>query len=237
MNWHDHEWIEVPAGFAFLGSDDSDPFASDNEKPLRRVYVERFWISKHPTTHAQLATFYHEASVKPPDSWAREASSLPVRFPGVYVSWDLATHYCTWLSSRTGHAIRLPTEAEWEKAARGPDGRIWPWGNRFDPALCCSAERGGGFCGVDDLADGASPYGVMHLAGGVWEWCIDFHRGAHLNVEVLDPVDRSPALKRVVKGGSAYCTKEIVRPACRDWTNMVNQGGGDDGMRVVLHGG
>jgi serine/threonine-protein kinase len=236
MDWQDHDWVEVPAGFAFLGSDDSDPYASDNEKPLRRVYLKRFWISKHPTTNAQLATFFRDAGERPPSGWRHEVEgrSTLARFPAVYVSWDIATAYCVWLSRRIGRAVALPTEAEWEKAARGTDGRIWPWGNRFDASVCCGLERGLGFCAVDELADGASPYGVMHLSGGVWEWCADYHRASHLNVDMIGPLDRSPALKRVVKGGSAHCTKEIVRPACRDWTNSVNQGGGDDGMRVVV---
>ncbi|MBX9910604.1 MAG: formylglycine-generating enzyme family protein [Beijerinckiaceae bacterium] len=243
MDFNGHEWIEIVAGFSCLGSDDSDPFASDNEKPLREIYIETFLISRHPTTNAQIFRFYSETGYPLHESWGgpesgRYPSHLSDReaFPATYVSFDLATAYCRWLSEREGKRIALPTEAEWEKAARGADARIWPWGNVFDASRCCSSESGkNDFCSVHDLPDGASPFGVLHMSGGVWEWCSDFHHtDSHATADSYSPMNHTPARQRVVKGGSAFCTKEIVRPACRDWTNSVNQGGSDDGMRIIL---
>ena len=239
MEWHDHDWVEIPAGHALLGSDNSDPFASENEKPPRHVYLTRFAISRYPTTKAQLAAFLLE-SRNPHFAHALSAIQLEgesrQHFPATNVSWDLARAYCRWVSDRLGRLVELPSEAQWEKAARGAEGLIWPWGNIFDQDKCCSAESGrNDFCSVFDLPQGASPYGVMHMSGGVWEWCADFHHPGHAGSDLINPVELSIGLRRVVKGGSAFCTKEIVRPACRDWTNSVNQGGSDDGMRVILH--
>jgi serine/threonine-protein kinase len=156
--------------------------------------------------------------------------------PVTQISWDAAQAYCTWLSERSGLRVCLPTEAEWEKAARGADDRAYPWGNTFHAARCNSIEDGrSGFCMVHELPEGASPYGCMHMAGGVWEWCADFyHPRSHDTASAVNPVNLLPAARRVVKGGSAFCTQEIVRPAGRDWTNSVNQGGGDDGFRICV---
>lgn len=235
MQWHEHEWIEIPAGFAYLGSDDADPFASENEKPARRVFIDRFLISKYPTTNAQLASFHASTGIAPHPGWKHAAIQGREHFPATFVSWDLGKAYCGWLSRKLSRRADLPTESQWEKAARGEGGRVWPWGDIFDPRLCCCAESGlGDFCSVEQLSEGASPYGVMHMSGGVWEWCVDFHHRGHAGTATINPVELVPGLRRVVKGGSAFCTKEIVRPAGRDWTNNVNQGGADDGLRVIL---
>jgi formylglycine-generating enzyme required for sulfatase activity len=238
-----HEWNEIPSGSSCLGSDNADPYAGEKEKPLREVYLPTFLISRYPTTNLQIFRFYRETEWTPHPAWGACADGqLPAElsgredYPATYISWDVATAYCRWLSNRCETAIDLPTEAEWEKAARGNDARIWPWGDIFDKKYCCSAEsEREDFCSVKEYDIGASPFGVMHMSGGVWEWCIDFHHpDSHATADIFAPVNLVPARQRVVKGGSAFCTKEIVRIACRDWTNSVNQGGADDGFRVVM---
>uniref|UniRef100_UPI004055F993 formylglycine-generating enzyme family protein n=1 Tax=Agathobacter sp. TaxID=2021311 RepID=UPI004055F993 len=238
-----HIFIEIPEGISCIGSDELDPYASEKEKPLREVFISAFWISKYPTTISQFFNFLHSTQKHIPDSWGKIGENgIPLKaekyadYPVTNVSWELATEYCRWLSSISGKNIVLPTEAEWEKAARGEDARMWPWGNYFDPTLCNSMESGReSVCSVYDYKEGASPYGVMHMAGNVWEWCQDFwHPISHNDIKLINPVNCRPSGRKVVKGGSAFCTKEIIRPACRDWTNSVNQGGGDDGFRVAI---
>jgi serine/threonine-protein kinase len=243
VKYNGHEWNEIPAGYSCLGSDDADPYAGEKEKPLREVYVPTFLISRYPTTNSQILQFYQETSWMPHSSWGSVSNGqvppwLAERgdFPATFISWDLAAAYCRWLSEKHDVAIDLPTEAEWEKAARGNDARIWPWGDIFDARNCCSAEsERNDFCSLKENAGGVSPFGVMHMAGCVWEWCLDFHHADnHATADIFAPINLTPARQRVVKGGSAFCTKEIVRIACRDWTNSVNQGGSDDGFRVVM---
>jgi formylglycine-generating enzyme required for sulfatase activity len=238
-----HIFIEIGEGVSCFGSDELDPFASVNEKPLREVFLSTFKISKYPTQMSQYANYLKDNGLPFPQAWGPIAKSgwpslVEERgeYPVTNISWEMANAYCQWLSVICGENVCLPTEAEWEKAARGEDSRIWPWGDEFDPSLCNCLESGrDDFCPVTEYQDGASPYGCMHMAGGVWEWCYDFHSPiAHLNAQMINPVNLIPAYQRVVKGGSAFCAKEIVRPACRDWTNSINQGGGDDGFRVII---
>jgi toxoflavin biosynthesis protein ToxD len=238
-----HVLIEIPAGMSCLGSDIHDPYASERERPLREVYISAFRISKYPTIRAQFAEYIHATNGGFSSDWGPLdgrgwPQSLEVEgdLPMVTISWDLALRYCSWLSAKTGKQVDLPTEAEWEKAARGGNDRLWPWGNEFDSSLCSSAENGlDSLVTVYEYEKGGSPFGVMHMSGLVWEWCLDFYDpNSHLNARFVNPVNLVPAAQRVVKGGSAYCTKEIVRPAGRDWTNSVNQGGGDDGFRIIV---
>jgi formylglycine-generating enzyme required for sulfatase activity len=237
-----HVLLEIPEGLSCVGSNLCDPYASDRDRPLREVFVSVFQISKHPTTIKQLDVFLTETGwphplmdPNPPEDLKKRLRDHP-DYPATYVSWETASAYCRWLADRSGFNVVLPTEAEWEKAARGSDDRIWPWGNEFSAGLCnCSESDRNDFCSVFEYSQGASPYGCMHMAGGVWEWCYDFyHPYSHQWLTQVDPVNLTPSRQRVVKGGSAFCTKEIVRPAGRDWTNSINQGGGDDGFRVAV---
>jgi len=241
--FNDHIFIEIPEGVSCLGSDEIDPYASEKEKPLREVFISSFKISKYPTTFKQFSKFLIDRNASFPDNWgALDSKGSPSilkkksDYPVINISWETAYDYCLWLSNISGENVVLPTEAEWEKAARGGTSIIWPWGDEFDPNLCNSAESGmNDFCSIYKYKKGASPYGCMHMAGGVWEWCIDFWDPlSHQHVNTINPVNLIPSGRRVVKGGSAFCTKEIIRPACRDWTNSINQGGGDDGFRVAI---
>jgi len=240
-----HEFIEVPEGFSCIGSDELDPYSNEKEKPLREVFISTFWISKYTTTVAQFICFLNSTgniSLGRADTIIQKADGRLAAcegcedYPITGVSWEIANGYCRWLSLKINKNVVLPSEAEWEKAARGNDSRIWPWGNVFSPDYCNSIESGrGSICSVYEYKEGASPYGVMHLSGNVWEWCQDYwHPLSHNELILTNPINLTPSKRKVVKGGSAYCTKEIVRSSCRDWTNSVNQGGGDDGFRVAI---
>lgn len=239
-----HVFLFIPAGTAYVGSDDTDPDASEREKPGRQIFVSEFWISKHPTTIEQYAAFLRASGKPYPSRWGvtDHRWALPPEFaeranhPVNYIAWEDAIDYCTWLADICGANIVLPTEAEWEKAARGGDARIWPWGDEFESRRCNSSESGiDGFTTIHDYESGASPYGCCHMAGTIWEWCEDYYDPFWWNAAPdVDPVNVKPAPRRTVKGGSAFCSREIVRCACRDWTNSINQGGSDDGFRVAI---
>ncbi len=242
MDLNGHEFVVVGEGISCLGSDHHDVYAGPREFPLREVFISTFEISRSPTSQRQFAAFLRSVGSPFPQHWSDvdrygwpKALESDGDLPMTKVSWELANAYCSWLAAVSGKAVALPTEAEWEKAARGGDDRVWPWGNEFDESRCNCAENGHeGFASVFQFGSGASPYGCLHMSGCVWEWCEDYHHAfSHEAIPTVDPVNLVPSPQRVVKGGSAFCTKEIVRPACRDWTNSINQGGGDDGFRVV----
>jgi len=157
------EWVEIPAGEFWMGSRDN----------ARRVHVDTFWIAKTPITNAQYQLFVKATNQEPPEHW--EDDHLPkdrVSHPVVYVSWHDAVAYCQWLSEVTGKVVRLPSEMEWEKAARGDrDKRRYPWGDEFKATRCNSSElRLGETTPVGIFTAGASPYSVLDMAGNVWEW-------------------------------------------------------------------
>ena len=167
------EMILIRAGEFLMGSDPSvDKDARDREQPQHSPYLPDYYLAKTPVTNVQYAAFVQATSHAPPDHWE---GGKPPRgkedHPVVYVSWHDALAYCRWLAEVTGKPYGLPSEAEWEKGARGSDGRIWPWHNRRDEKRCNSAEGGkGDTTPVGAYPQGASPYGLLDMAGNVWEW-------------------------------------------------------------------
>jgi serine/threonine-protein kinase len=166
------DWVTIPAGEFTMGSDDSDSMASRNEKPQHQVYLDEYRIARTPVTNAQYQAFVESIGHRSPWHWNNgQIPSGKRDHPVVYVSWQDAVAFCTWAG------VRLPTEAEWEKAARGTDGRIWPWGNQKPTVSHCNF---GGNVGdttpVGRYPAGASPYGLLDVAGNVWEWTSSLYR-------------------------------------------------------------
>jgi formylglycine-generating enzyme required for sulfatase activity len=151
------DWCEVQPGEYPIGRDPVVP---------RTVEVETFEISRTPVTNAQYREYVDATGALPPPHWPAD-DALPV----VLVDWHEAAAFCAWAGGR------LPTEEEWEKAARGTDGRTWPWGDEEDPrrAHVGAGLKGGSPEPVESRPDGASPYGVHDAAGNVWEWVTDEH--------------------------------------------------------------
>lgn len=143
------------------------------ECPKHEVAVRPFAISRFPITNGQFRAFAASCPEQPESLVAGEPDDHPVWG----VTHDLASRYCAWLTSNTTTVFRLPSEAEWEYAARGRSARDYPFGDRFDPTRCNTAESGlGRTTPVDRYPDGASEWGVMDLAGNVEEWTSDFYR-------------------------------------------------------------
>jgi len=150
----------------------------ERELPQHEVTLAAFRISKYPVTNEQYAQFVAATSHQPPEHWRSDTPPSELfNHPVVNVSWHDANAYCAWLSQQRGELVRLPTEAEWEKAARGIDGRIYPWGNEFDADRCNMFETKIGMTSaVGAFPSGNSPYGVADMAGNVLEWTSSQYR-------------------------------------------------------------
>ena len=196
------EMVRIPEGEFTMGS----PDGSGDEEPQHRVYLDVFEIAKYPLTNLQYTVFLdmNPDYPEPPDWRKRTYPAGKGDHPVVGISWEDATACAAWLSRETGREFRLPTEAEWEKAARGTDGRRYPWGNEFDSSRCNTKEgKARDTTSVDAHAEGASPYGVMDMAGNVWEWCADWYDSAYYEKgENRNPGGPEKGEYRVVRGGS-----------------------------------
>jgi formylglycine-generating enzyme required for sulfatase activity len=167
------EFICVPAGKFIMGSSDDNPLAYDNEKPCHTVDIPYdFWLTRFLVTNEQYAVYIGEGR-HPVSGWKKKRNHAVVN-----VTWKDTLAYCKWLNERLkdelpqGAVLRLPTEAEWEKAARGENGYEWPWGNEFDKAKCDLDERGRwSTTPIGTYSpQGDSPYGCADMVGNVWEW-------------------------------------------------------------------
>jgi formylglycine-generating enzyme required for sulfatase activity len=173
--------VRVPAGEFLLGSD-RWPEEGDEAFLVKLDYD--FYIAVTDVTNAQYQRFVEATGHRPPDTHDSEGEPEPVwkgkTFPAdqadhpvTGVSWEDAMAYCEWAG------LRLPSEPEWEKAARGTDGRTWPWGNDFDAAKCRSGVGSREGTGpVYEHPEGRSPYGLFAIAGNVAQWCVDWYDGA-----------------------------------------------------------
>jgi formylglycine-generating enzyme required for sulfatase activity len=220
------EWIKIPAGEFWMGEG----------REIHHVFVPEFQIARVPITNAQYHLFVQAAHAKPPEHWMdgsppRGKASHPV----ANVSWHDAIAYCKWLSQVTGKAIRLPTEAEWEKAARGDkDQRGYPWGNDFDSSKCNSEELGlGDTSPVGVFPTGVSPYGCLDMAGNVREWCQSSHKPYPYETDD-GRESREGNQTRVVRGGSFGSSRGGARCAGRGVDLRPVYRGYGIGFRVVV---
>jgi toxoflavin biosynthesis protein ToxD len=192
------------------------------EQPQHTVELSEYSIGKYPITNREYQAFVREAKYKPPRGW--DGDQFPAdkgSHPVVYVSWDDATAYCKWLSEKSGKQYRLPTEAEWEKAARGEDGRVYAWGNDFDPKKANTGEaRIGDTSDVGKFSpQGDSPYACADMIGNVWEWCNDWFDENEYKDRV-DKITKTPqgspkGSLRVLRGGSFNSNLRNARCAYR----------------------
>ena len=162
--------VIIPEGHFTMGSKDFR-----NERPAHRVFLDNFYIDQHEVTVSQYADFIKKSGAEPPGYWMDLNLTQVSQHPAVRVNWDEATAYCESMGKR------LPTEAEWEKAARGTDERLYPWGEQ-DPIQilanfdkCCDHQAYSVLTSVGEKAEGRSPYGLDDMAGNVWEWTADWY--------------------------------------------------------------
>jgi formylglycine-generating enzyme required for sulfatase activity len=175
-----------------------------------------YYIGRTPVTNAQYRAFVQATGHRAPPHWHNgQIPEGEENYPVVCVSWYDALAYCEWLAKITGRAYRLPTEAEWEKAARGSDGRIYPWSDGW-AAEKCNSEEGDRWstAPVGAYPQGASPYGVLDMAGNVWEWTSSLYKAYPYRADD-GREDPDADGRRVVRGGSFYDSRYHARCACR----------------------
>ena len=223
------EFVVVPSGDFVMGSEDAD-----DERPAHRVHLDDFMIAVHPVTHGQYERFVHETGHRAPAIYElpivvtaggpererqfratgqpyvwpdSEAPKDRLDHPVTLVRWEDAIAYCAWLSGATGRIARLPTEAEWEKAARGGlEGKRYPWGDSLthdmanflaDPSM----KTGQGTTRCRSFPPNG--YGLFDMAGNVWEWVYDWHSALYYATSPLhSPLGPREGTLRVVRGGS-----------------------------------
>ena len=236
------EMTLIPESEFIMGSDG----ANDNpdQKPKHKVFLNAYRISKYEVTNEQYKAFVMDGAYRRKELWTAEGWQFiqengvtypagwkvrgfeDLRKPIVGVSWYEAYAFAKWLS------MRLPTEAEWEKAARGTDGRVYPWGNQFDDTRVFYKAIARPLK-VGSFPTGASPYGILDMAGNVWEWVNDWYDENYYSKSTSEnPKGPTSGKLKVVRGGGWGCNRRQMQCAYRrhekpTWRRL------DVGFRVV----
>ena len=231
------QMLLVSSGTFMMGSDSRD--ASPNEQPVTKTNISAFYLARRPVTNAEYELFdpSHRAKRAP---WADE------NHPVIYVSFLDAARFCDWLSAREKRKYRLPTEAEWEYAARGPESRVFPWGDCLDrsdlanfadrnkklPWADCALDTGFSETSpVGSFPAGSSPFGMEDMAGNVWEWCLD-SMGPYGGKERTNPRGSMEGSRRIYRGGSWKSRPSSLRASARN-CNASAYSANDIGFRVL----
>jgi sulfatase modifying factor 1 len=246
------EYVYVPAGPFEMGDHAGDGLA--RERPVHVVQLDAFYIGKFEVTNGEWTTFRDDAGYDDPRFWPdghvvprdqipywsqanNHGGGTPGTegYPALGVNWDSATAYCAWLSARTGKHYRLPTEAEWEKAARGSDHRRYPWGEGIDHtyanfvgARAFDTVQPVGYYDGSPRSEqpthsNASPYGAFDMAGNVMEWCQDWYgRDYYASSPGDNPQGPETGAYRVLRGGSFFVEMIDLRTTARSaaWPSL-----------------
>jgi formylglycine-generating enzyme required for sulfatase activity len=197
----DAPMVQIPAGEFWMGVD--GVIGLEDERPRHKVWLDAYAMDRHEVTTGQYARFLAATGRKPPWLWETVNPDLHGDRPVIGVDWEDADAYCRWAGKR------LPTEAEWEKAARGTDGRNFPWGNQPPTAELANHALGARFSysqalmPVGHYEKGRSPYGLDDMAGNVWEWVQDWYDGSYYEQSPeRNPTGPEQGQLKVLRGGS-----------------------------------
>ncbi len=239
------DMVLIPRSHFIMGSiPEIDKSAYEEETPIHIVYLTDYYISRTPITNAAYAAFIEATCHSSPQGW-RDNKFLPDKdeHPVVNVSWHDAYEYCQWLSQTSGRVFRLPTEAEWEKAARGTNAFLFPWGYKWETERCNTQEANlRSSSPVGSFQGDVSPYGVLDLAGNVFEWTVTLwlketvnqvsFRYPYVHDDGREQQIDNEKVFRLVRGGSFLRPQRYARCASRvkyiSTTQMV-----DLGFRIV----
>jgi formylglycine-generating enzyme required for sulfatase activity len=180
------------------------------------VHLDRYWIGKQTVTNSQFRAFLNATKY----SYVEKIPEGKDEHPVVNVSWNDATAFCVWAAQASGHPVRLPTEAEWEKAARATDGRTYPWGEQEPNRKLCNFDQiyQGTTPSSRFSPQGDSPYGCADLSGNVWEWVADWYAASYLNQNPrANPKGAFSGQDRVLRGGSWLDSSWYIRATYRNW--------------------
>jgi formylglycine-generating enzyme len=218
--------VWIPEGEFVMGSKNArEPYL--DEKPQRTVYLSGYWMYKYPVTVKQFRKFTLERPyrfdwerLKPEEDWQDD-------HPMVHVSWHDAKAYCEWAQ------VSLPTEAQWEKAARGTDGRLYPWGNTYDPTKLWWGVNTGTASVYRRTNVSESPYGCVDMAGNVWQWCRDWYDGDYYKTAPQgDPEGPNSGTYRVLRGGSWIDTSTKFIRVMNRYSFLPTASSSDRGFRA-----
>lgn len=230
----DIDWVNVPSGGFIMGSNQSeDEFALNSELPQKKIEIRGFHISRFPITYSQYEAFVAEHGYKQnkywtsagwewknerlyPDSGWNDSRWHISNHPMIGVTWYEAIAFCNWLTEKLGFRVRLPSELEWEKAARGTSSRIYPYENEFDPLKGNYLPTGiGRTTAVGIFSSGKSMYGALDMSGNVWEWCQNawpWNYSANFD-EILNNAEGTS--NRALRGGGYANNLALVRVSSR----------------------
>jgi formylglycine-generating enzyme required for sulfatase activity len=218
--------VRVPAGNFTMGDNDA--------APLREIYVDGFYIDTYEVTRSRYGKFLQVTGfVRLPDYWKDIGVDSTGNLPVVGVDWQDADAYCHWAGKR------LPTEAEWEKAARGTDGRLYPWGNdeptpvRANYGKSAGSPYNGGLSTVGSHEAGKSPYDVQDLAGNASEWVADWYAESFAGGDVRNPKGPAQGAGKVIRGGAWDDPGERIKSTKRYYASPDNRAD-DIGFRCAL---
>ena len=219
--------VLVPAGAFWMGCNKQvDELCKAEEKPFHKVYLDAFYIDKFLVTQAE----YNECVSSGKCQANRKYPGFTGdRQPVVGLSWDDAKTYCEWAGKR------LPTEAEWEKTARGTDGRVYPWGHTIDTGRANYVDsKINKTSNVGSYPSGASPYGALDMAGNVTEWVSDWYDGSYYqNSPSKNPKGTDSGTQRVVRGGFWFDDARYLRSSFRDRNDPTSRDNSIGGFRCL----